>query len=108
MKRVGTSGRRDRLSESVVKTLFAVSRNTCAFRDIDTGRGCEEKLTDPTWKRVKGEIAHIHGALPGSTRYDRRYTEVNGFANLIILCPNHHTQIDSLEPGKYPVDVLER
>ncbi|MEY2422817.1 MAG: hypothetical protein QOI95_2884 [Acidimicrobiaceae bacterium] len=92
--------------EPVVKALFAVSGNQCAFQNVDTGAGCEEKLTDPSWRRTKGQIAHIRGRQPGSVRYEAAYAHVNEFENLLVLCPNHHTQIDDLEPHRYTTDVL--
>lgn len=99
--------RRPKLSESVVKTLFALSRNVCSFIELDSGRACEEKLTDPRWKRVKAKIAHIRGLFPDSPRHDPWYENVNGFDNLLLVCPNHHTVIDDLEPDRYTVEVLE-
>jgi hypothetical protein len=89
-------------SESVVKTLFALSGNVCSYE------GCEEKLTDPTWRQVKAEIAHICGEKPGSARYDSDMTEQDrgAFENLILLCPNHHKLIDRLEPEAYPPERL--
>src|SRR5437879_1102376 len=100
------AAKRPRYSETVVKALFAMSRNVCAFVDVGTGRACEETLTDPQWKRVKAEIAHIRGLLPTSARYDADYEDPNGFENLCLLCPTHHTQIDDLEPERYTVEVL--
>ena len=28
------------------------------------------------------------------------------FANLILMCPNHHQEIDTLRPEKYSVELL--
>jgi hypothetical protein len=47
---------------TAVKTLFTYSRNICFFT------GCEEQLTDPKWKMVNAEVAHINGENPGSAR----------------------------------------
>lgn len=83
-----------RFSETVVKTLFAQSRNVCFYK------GCESVLTKPEWKRVNAEITHIRGERPGSARYDASMTEAErqAFENLMLLCPNHHKLIDQLEP----------
>lgn len=91
-----------RPSESVVKTLFALSCNTCAFP------GCEERLTDPGWLQVKADIAHISGDRPGSARYDPTMTdeERQSFQNLVLLCPNHHRHVDRLEPERFSVADL--
>jgi hypothetical protein len=100
--------RRPALSESVVKTLFAWSGNRCAFIDPDNGRGCEEKLTDPAWPRVKARVSHIRGLNVGSARHaELPPGELNAFENLILLCPNHHALVDDLEPERFPVDALE-
>jgi hypothetical protein len=96
------------VSQTVIKTLFALSGNACGFADIDSGRGCEEKLTHPDWKQVKARISHIRAWSPGGPRYDPAMTdeERNDFDNLILLCPTHSTVIDELEPDRYTVEVL--
>jgi hypothetical protein len=94
---------------TVIKTLFAFSGNVCAFIDIDTKRGCEEPLTNPTWQSVNARVCHIRGRRRGSARYDPNMTaeERNGFENLILLCPTHHVRIDDLEPERYTIEVLQ-
>jgi hypothetical protein len=89
-------------SITAVKTLFAESRNICFFTR------CEERLTNPEWKQVNGEVAHIKGERPGSARYDANQpdTERQGHNNLMLLCPRHHKLIDRLEPGEFTVDRL--
>ena len=89
-------------SVTAVKTLFALSRNQCFFP------ACEQYLADPTWKRVKGEVAHIKGEKRGSARYDERQSEPDrqGYVNLMLLCPNHHKTIDWLDPDAYPPELL--
>jgi hypothetical protein len=87
---------------NTVKTLFALSGNTCALPD------CEVTLTDPSWSSVRAEMAHIRGGMPGSARYDAAMTPEarRDFDNLILLCPNCHALIDDLNPQAYPVDRL--
>lgn len=89
-------------SITAIKTLFALSRNVCAFP------GCEVKLTDPAWRQVKARICHIHAKSPGGPRYDPSMTneERHAFENLILLCPNHHTEIDDVDPDRYPPEAL--
>jgi hypothetical protein len=89
-------------SVPVVKTLFALSGNSCAYT------GCEQRLTDPSWKQVNAHIAHIRGERPGAARFDALMTDTerNGFENLILLCPNHHHVIDALEPDTHTVELL--
>jgi hypothetical protein len=87
---------------TAVKTLFALSCNVCAYP------GCDERLTDPSWNEVRGDIAHIRGEKPKAARYDASMTdeERHEFANLLILCPNHHRLIDRLDPDAHTVDDL--
>ena len=92
----------------MIKTLFAPSGNVCAFRDPDAASACEERLTNPKWKRVKARVCHIRGLMPDSARYDAAMTDEqrNSHENLILLCPNHHTVVDDLEPERFTVEYL--
>lgn len=86
----------------VLKKLFALSRNRCAFPS------CEEVLSKPEWPKVLAKVCHICGLNPGSARYDALMSdpERNDFPNLLLLCPNHHDLIDELEPQRFSVDDL--
>jgi hypothetical protein len=70
---------------------------------------CEERLTDPSWRQVNAEVAHIKGDRPGSARYDPDQSKADrqGYENLMLLCPKHHKEIDRLRPDAYPVEVLQ-
>ncbi|HXW33311.1 MAG TPA: HNH endonuclease signature motif containing protein [Acidimicrobiales bacterium] len=91
-----------------MKTLFALSNNSCAFSDPKTGRGCEKELTRPEWKSVQAEIAHICAKSPDGPRHDPSLLpdKVDDFDNLILLCPNHHHEIDFLRPADFPASYL--
>jgi hypothetical protein len=93
-----------------IKTLFALSGNVCAFRDPTSGRGCEAKLTDPSWTRVRARICHIRGYAPGSARFDEDQADEdrNSFDNLLLLCPNHHVEVDDLRSADFTVEVLQK
>lgn len=93
---------RSSISITVIKTLFGASPNVCSYR------GCDEKLTDPAWKEVNAEVAHICGERPGAARYDPSMPdeERNGYDNLLLLCPKHHKLIDRLDPDGHPVELL--
>ena len=86
-----------------IKTLFALSGNTCSYR------GCEEPMTNPSWDEVNGQIAHIRSPKPNGPRpVAADYTgNIDGFDNLILLCPKCHTKVDRLEPTQHPVELLE-
>ena len=87
-------------SDPVIKTLFALSGNRCAFG------ACDEQLTDPCWDSVNADIAHIVGLKHDSARHICNFQNVNGFENLLLLCKNHHHRVDSLEPSKFTLDDL--
>lgn len=54
-----------------------------------------------------GEMAHIIGYEPRSARSDSPLTEAerNQYSNLILLCRNHHAEVDADEKA-FPVEVL--
>jgi hypothetical protein len=90
-------------SVAVKKALFALSGNVCAFP------GCSERMVDPDGT-VRGRVCHIKGEKEGAARFDANQspTERHGFHNLIVMCPNHHDEIDGPHRDKYPVDLLQR
>ena len=71
-----------------MKRLFALSGNRCAFPRCSVAI-----FSDGT---LLGEICHIHAAKPRGPRYNEKQTPADrhGFANLILLCCNHHQVID--------------
>jgi hypothetical protein len=84
--------------------------NACAFRAPDSPNtaGCEQRLTHPSWNKVNARVCHIRGRAPGSARYDAGMSDVERghFDNLILMCPNHHTLVDDLEPHRFSVEFL--
>lgn len=95
------------ITEKAIKLLWANAAGRCSFTD------CEERLTIEQAAHVApytlGEMAHIKGEKAGSNRHNKSQTneERNGYENLILLCPNHHTLIDKPENEEvYSVDVL--
>ncbi|MET9912940.1 HNH endonuclease signature motif containing protein [Streptomyces sp. NPDC006476] len=60
--------------------------------------------------RLNLEIAHIRAFEDGGKRAHSAMTvsERNSFANLILLCHPHHTEIDGPNSDQYPVGLLER
>lgn len=83
-----------------VKALFARSGNRCAFP------GCSTPLVLES-DTVAGEVCHIKAQKAGGPRYDPHQTERqrSDAANLILLCANHHKQVDS-DPVAYPAERL--
>jgi hypothetical protein len=86
---------------AIVKRLFAVSGNKCAFPK------CNAPLVDPASGKVIGRICHIKGRKPSSSRYDPQQTNADrhAFNNLVLMCPIHHDIIDADE-ASYTVERL--
>lgn len=87
----------------IIKRLFGLSNNQCYFPK------CNTNLIDKKSGVVLGEICHIKAQSPGGPRYDVKQTdeERNSFENLLLLCPTHHTVIDSDEEA-YTVERLNK
>lgn len=84
---------------SVIKKLFALSGNKCAFPD------CSENLVTKDGELI-GEICHIEAAEPAGPRYNPISSdeERRSIENLILMCPIHHKITDNIE--KYSVRML--
>jgi hypothetical protein len=87
-------------SRATIKRLFLRTQNRCAFP------GCNAELLDSSDILI-ADICHICADRPGGPRFDPNQTEEErqGYANLIVLCPNHHTLIDDDEEH-FSVDAL--
>lgn len=86
---------------TTIKRLFAESGNQCAFPK------CTTSIIDDSRGIVLGEICHIKAQKVNGPRYDENQTneERHGFNNLILLCPLHHSIIDS-DTKSYTVERL--
>ena len=94
-------------TERIVKKLFALSSNRCAFPKCPTAIVQRESET------ITGKICHIKPRSPKAKgrRYDPDQTdeERHGFANLILLCGVHHDIVDDpSQSEKYTVPVLRQ
>jgi hypothetical protein len=87
--------------EKVVKILFAKSNNQCAFPE------CKSKIITVD-NSIIGDICHIKAKNKKGKRYDKNQSkeERESYDNLILLCKNHHKEIDD-NPKKYTVAVLK-
>lgn len=56
---------------------------------------------------VLGEMAHLIGRRPGAARSNPVVGADDGYDNLILLCPNHHTIVDKAE-ADYPPALLKQ
>lgn len=87
--------------------LFLKSGNVCAFRDC--GRSLIEPGDEGDADAIIGEMAHIVADSRQGPRGDEPLDEGerNKHANLILVCPEHHTIIDK-QPRTYSVAVLRQ
>lgn len=70
--------------------------------------GCPADLSRTLAKRgdvALGEMAHVIGRKPGAARSRRGRGADDSYANLILLCPNHHRLVDAA-PADFPVELL--
>lgn len=94
-----------------IKQLYGYSSNECAHPECDRAL---IKLDANTGKHVNySEIAHIHGQKPAAERFQKDIFDdkkkLNGFDNLLLLCGEHHTQIDQKGAGKvYTAEVVRK
>jgi hypothetical protein len=82
--------------------LWTRAGSLCSFP------GCLRELTyGDEAPRLRGEMAHIVASSDVGPRGDPDFPadERNRYANLILLCPNHHQEIDA-EESSYDVDAL--
>jgi hypothetical protein len=86
--------RETRIRAQTRKKLWAMSGNRCAFP------GCPETLvrdaTETDAEAVIGVESHIVSGQKGGPRYDPSFpsSEVDRYANLILLCSNHSRVVD--------------
>lgn len=98
---------RTAIPDPVVKRLYALSRNRCAFP------GCAQELTVggiPNEPPVNvGKIAHIVGHSRQGPRGGAELSEAGRLRieNLLLLCGVHHDLVDNL-PRVYSVPVLQK
>lgn len=86
------------------RELYLYSGNQCAFPN------CKEVLLKPngTWNC---QAAHIYGVERGAARgeHDLSNEQLRVPSNLVLMCPNHHTEIDNkaLE-STYTVEFVQQ
>jgi hypothetical protein len=68
---------------------------------------CHRALSLVSVEGVLGEMAHIVARSPDGPRGDAALlpAQRDAYGNLILLCPNHHTEIDH-DPATWPVGRL--
>jgi len=93
------------VTASTKRRLASISGNLCANPD------CNTRLVDPQAQNDIGEAAHIVGEKKGAARFDPKIPDQqkNDIHNLLYLCANCHTIIDSDKEGKrYSIELLTK
>ncbi|MGM7448926.1 UNVERIFIED_ORG: HNH endonuclease [Idiomarina abyssalis] len=91
------------IKQKDIKLLWGRSGNRCAVCKVELTQ--DKNAVNSSF--ALGEQAHIVGEKSGSARsqslldVDKR----NSYHNLILLCPNHHTEVDNNEDD-WPVEKL--
>lgn len=95
------------IKDSARKTLWSRAHDQCAFPS------CLQALTLDTQAdngsstvKVIGEEAHIRARSAGGPRYDPDFVDIDGYDNLVLMCPTHHTMIDAMDGAGYTVEAL--
>lgn len=83
---------RKSLKAEVIRRLLARSGNSCAFE------GCVAPIYNDDDVYL-GNFCHINAVNVGGKRYDSALSGeyINSYENLILLCPVHHKEIDTLD-----------
>lgn len=91
--------RTGRPTEKAVRILFALSGNACAFPQCPSVIVANNVCI--------GDICHIRAHHPLGPRYEPSQTDAERHAieNLILLCCNHHREIDR-DPATYTTALL--
>jgi hypothetical protein len=95
------------IKQSTLKLLWANAAGRCSFTNCQA-RLCTDDAGDAAPFTI-GEMAHICGDKPGANRHNPALSddERDGYSNLILLCPTHHSLIDKSENEKrYSAEVL--
>jgi len=84
-----------------IKILWGRSANRCAI--------CKIELTPDGEIETIREIAHIISQSPDGPRGEESLpvNNRNDYSNLILLCPNHHSEIDKI-PESWPTIRLQK
>lgn len=91
------------MREKDIKLLWGRSGNRCAICRIEVSQ--DSSVASHAYPL--GEQAHIVGEKEGSARWRASLSqdERNSYHNLILVCPNHHAEIDKSEVD-WPIEKL--
>jgi hypothetical protein len=91
------------MKEKDIKLLWGRAASRCAFCKTELSQ--DKSSSNSSF--VIGEHAHIVGETSGSPRGNSSLTaeERDTYHNHVLLCPNHHTEVDKNE-ADWPVEKL--
>src|SRR5258708_33920150 len=91
---------RQDIKKDIVRRLLVNSGNRCGMS------GCVNPIYTENYNYI-AEMAHICPVGGKGARYDAGIDDsfINTYDNLLLLCPNHHTEIDK-DPIKYSAKYL--
>lgn len=94
------------------KLLWGRAKNLCCFPKCPTPliEDRPDATTGDINQTVVGEEAHIRSGRKDGPRYAPDYPadKVDTYANIILLCPTHHTIVDAHGGASYTASELER
>ncbi|WP_298038939.1 hypothetical protein [uncultured Microbacterium sp.] len=99
---VNTNPTRKRPKSEITRELFLYSGNQCAFP------GCSKPLLNKKGSYV-AQIAHIEGVGKSSARHNQKLSDedLRAVANLMLMCPNHHIEVDDKKRlAEFTVEAL--
>ena len=84
------------ISDKDRRLLHDRSGGECAYSACSERSGLEE--------------AHIEARSRGGARFNPKMTddERDGYANFIVLCPNHHTEVDADNGEAWPTRAMKK
>lgn len=100
-------GSQRKYPQSDVKSLYALSAGRCAFPNCRI-EIILEPSTDGNVRQI-GEISHIVGHSLDGPRGNSDFPsdKLDSYENWILLCPNHHSIVDSQE-NIYGISILKQ
>ena len=90
------------ISETDIKRLWGKSAGLCSHPECNTDCLPFLDLDNPT---IVGEMAHVIARKEKGAR-GRAGGGDDTYANLILLCPTHHTLVDKAPEGEFPSSML--
>ncbi|OJV39389.1 MAG: hypothetical protein BGO25_00910 [Acidobacteriales bacterium 59-55] len=98
---------RKQIPLSQQKLIWMYSAGQCSFLGCPIRTERPETPEDPAV--IIGEVAHIHAYEDDGPRALLTLTlsERNSYPNLMLMCPNHHTEIDK-QPATFTAKILKK